>query len=283
LVARFKVERVSGTRVSELYTASKVRLRLRNRNPGALNWLFVPGGPGIGADSLEELVAAVALPGRSWLVDLPGDGSNLVDGDPFLHWPLVLLEAAQALPDPVFVGHSTGGMYILSVSELEHHLKGLVLISTAPDARWFSNYLSMASENPLPAMQRAQLAFNKNKTNETLRDLAVTSTPWNFSADALHLGETLLARMPYNLAAVEWSDQHFDHTYELKWWPKELPTLILSGSHDRIVEQRYWDDTRFAGENVVWRTIENAGHFPWIEQPDAVRRAFAAFVPNFGA
>jgi pimeloyl-ACP methyl ester carboxylesterase len=268
---------------SDFFTQSKVRLRLRTQNPGVLNWLFLPGGPGIGAESLEELVQSAALPGRSWLVDLPGDGSNFVEGDPFRQWPWVLLEAARALPDPVFVGHSTGAMYLLSVPELEPHIRGLVLISGAPDARWYSHYLRMATENPLPALQMANHAFNANKSNETLRDLAVASAPWNFSADALLLGEALLARMPYNLAAVEWSDRHFDHTYELKWWPTDLPTLILSGSHDRIVEQSFWDDARFAGENVIWLTIEDGGHFPWIEQPIAVREAFAAFVAKLDA
>ncbi len=268
---------------AEFVTKSKVRLRQRGQNPGVLNWLFLPGGPGIGAESLEELVQAADLPGRSWLVDLPGDGSNLVEGDPFRQWPRVLLEAAQALPDPVFVGHSTGAMYLLSVPELEHHVKGLVLISSAPDARWYSRYLRMVSENPLPAMQMANLAFNANKSNETLRDLAVASAPWNFSADARVRGESLLARMPYNLAAVEWSDRHFDHDYESKWWPTDLPTLILSGSHDRIVEQSFWDNARFAGENVLWLTIEGGGHFPWIEQPIAVRKAFTAFVARLDA
>ncbi len=106
--------------VSEFFTRSKVRLRLRSQNPGVLNWLFLPGGPGIGAESLEDLVQAVAPPGQAWLVDLPGDGSNPRDGDPFRHWPGILLEAAQALPDAVFVGHSTGAMYLLSVPDLEH-------------------------------------------------------------------------------------------------------------------------------------------------------------------
>ena len=265
-------------RPTEFFTESKVRLRLHSQHPGARDWLFLPGGPGIGAESLEDLVQAVALPGRCWLVDLPGDGSNLVDGNPFRHWPEVLLEAPRALPGAVFVGHSTGAMYLLSVPDLRHHLSGLVLISTAPDARWYSHYLRMTVENPLPAMQIATQAFYAHKSNETLRDLAVASAPWNFTAKALPLGEALLARMPYNLAAVEWSDQHFDHTYELKWWPKALPTLILSGSHDRIVNQSFWDDRRFAGGNVMRLTIEDAGHFPWIEQPMAVRAAFARFI-----
>lgn len=251
--------------------------------PGVFNWLFLPGGPGIGSESLEDLVRTVALPGRSWLVDLPGDGSNLVDADPFRRWPSVLLEAPEALPDTVFVGHSTGAMYLLSVPELEERLRGLVLISSVPDARWHSRYLRTTAENPLVAMQAANRAFEADRNNETLRDLAVASAPWNFSGDALHLGEALLARMPYNLAAVEWSDSHFDHTYALKWWPKKLPTLIVSGSHDRIVAQDFWDDGRFAGRNVARVSIKNAGHFPWIEQPDAVREAFAMFVDQLSA
>lgn len=281
--SRSLIGSVKITDLSEFFTASMVRLRPGLEKPGTLNWLFLPGGPGIGSESLEELVRTVALPGRSWLVDLPGDGSNLVDGDPFRRWPSVLLEAAEALPDTVFVGHSTGAMYLLSVPELEERLRGLVLISSAPDARWYSRYLRMAAENPLVAMQAANRAFEAGRNNETLRDLAVASAPWNFSGDALHLGEALLARMPYNLAAVEWSDSHFDHSYALKWWPKELPTLIVSGSRDRIVAQDFWDDARFAGSNVARATIENAGHFPWIEQPDAVREAFAAFVGQLGS
>jgi pimeloyl-ACP methyl ester carboxylesterase len=233
--------------LSEFFTKSKVRLRQRSQNPGVLNWLFLPGGPGIGAESLEELVETAALPGRSWLVDLPGDGSNLVENDPFRQWPWVLL------------------------------------ISSAPDARWYSHYLRMTTQNPLPAMQTATQAFNANKSNETLRDLAVASAPWNFCTDALPLGEALLARMPYNLAAVEWSDRHFDHTFELKWWPTDLPTLILSGSQDRIVEQSFWDNARFEGKNVMWLTVEDGGHFPWIEKPIAVRKAFAAFVAKLDA
>lgn len=99
-------------------------------------------------------------------------------------------------------------MYLLSVPDLERSLSGLVLISSAPDARWHSRYLRMTSENPLTAMHMATHALHAHKSNETLRDRAVASAPWNLIAAALLLGEALLARMPYDLAAVEWSDQH---------------------------------------------------------------------------
>ena len=108
--------------MQERWTVSGVRLREAAVRPGRWNWLFVPGGPGLGSQSLAGLVRAVALPGRSWLVDLPGDGSNRHPpgalADPFAQWPGVLAEAADGLDDVVLVGHSTGAMFALSVPEL---------------------------------------------------------------------------------------------------------------------------------------------------------------------
>jgi pimeloyl-ACP methyl ester carboxylesterase len=54
-----------------------------------------------------------------------------------------------------------------------------------------------------------------------------------------------------------------------------LPTLIVSGAADRIVIQSLWQANRFQADNVIWRVIADAGHFPWIEEPVAVRDAFA--------
>lgn len=263
----------------ELFTASGVRLRQRVQRPGGLNWLFLPGGPGIGSESLHELVDALDVPGSLWLVDLPGDGSNVALPEPsegyYQMWPKVLLEAAQALPNCVYVGHSTGGMYLLSVPELEEHLRGLVLISTAPDAGWHPRFVEMTLQNPLPEVESAGRAFEEERTNERLRDVAVASAPWNFTEESVDVGRELLGRMPYNFAAVDWSDRHFDHTYVARWWPASLPTLILSGSRDRIVDQALWEDPRFQGQNVLHRTLAGGAHFLWIEKPEAVREAFA--------
>jgi pimeloyl-ACP methyl ester carboxylesterase len=265
----------------ERWTPSGVRLRLRRQQPGDHDWLFLPGGPGIGSESLHELADAIEVPGRSWMVDLPGDGSNVnapgAGDDPFARWPRVVLEAAQAVERPVFVGHSTGGEYLLSTPELEPLLAGLVLISTAPDARWMPVFEAMCARHPLPAVTEATERYTADPTDANLADIAVASAEWNFAAGHVDTGRELLARMPYNGAAVAWSDAHFDRTYTLAWWPRTLPTLILSGGDDRIVTQELWNDPRFAGEHVVRRTIPGGGHFLWIERSDAVRDAFRDF------
>jgi pimeloyl-ACP methyl ester carboxylesterase len=262
--------------VDERFTTSGVRLRERTRRPGDLDWLFLPGGPGIGSESLHELVDELDVPGRSWMVDLPGDGSNRTEAeDPYASWPGVLIEAALAVERPVYAGHSTGGMYLLSVPELESRLAGLALVSTAPDASWLPAFVAMTEAHPLPAVDAANARFEADPTDAKLGAIAVASAPWNFTPAGLEAGENLLARMPYNRAAVEWSAEHFDDTYRSTWWPSSLPTLILSGGADRIVTQTLWDDERFTGEHVIHRTVHGAGHFPWIERPEEVAAAFA--------
>jgi pimeloyl-ACP methyl ester carboxylesterase len=127
---------------------------------------------------------------------------------------------------------------------------------------------------PLEAVQRAERAHELQPGNDTLRDIAVASAPWNFTSAGIDTGTELLGRMPYNLAAVEWSARSFDTTYRASWWPSELPTLIVSGDEDRIVVQHLWDDARFAGPHVLHRHIPEAAHWPWIENPAAVAAAF---------
>ena len=265
-------------RPEEFFTPSGVRLLRRAERPGDLSWLFLSGGPGIGSESLEGLMDALDVPGTLWGVDLPGDGSNVsppgCPDDPFSVWPCALLEAARAVPNPVFVGHSTGGMYLLSCPKLEPLLVGMALVSTAPDASWHPRFLAMTERHPLPEVDAAYARYEAERTPERLRDVAVASAEWNFAPSCVDVGRELLARMPYRPEAVDWSDAHFDHVYSARWWPSTLPTLVLSGSDDRIVDQSQWDSPVYAAENVQRRAVEGGAHFPWVEEPQWVRKAF---------
>lgn len=266
------------------YTPSGVRMRRHSARPGPLNWLLLPGGPGIGSESLQELADALDVPGTVWLIDLPGDGSNTdaMGADPFAAWPQVLLEAAQAVPDAVFAGHSTGGMYLLATPALKDHVRGLALLDTAPDCSWHAEYVAMTRQHPLPGFDAAAAAYGSEPSIDNLRALAVASAEWNFTRAGLAAGRDLLARMPYNSAAVEWSDANFDHSYRAQWWPSDIPILRLWGDSDRIVSQRAWQNPRFDTANMIAREIRGAGHFPWIENPQAVVAAFRDLAVRLG-
>ncbi len=261
------------------FTASGVRLREWKSRPGPLNWLLLPGGPGIGSESLEELADAMMVAGTIWLVDLPQDGSNQnppgLAREPFSDWPGVLVEAADAVSNPVMVGHSTGGMYLLATPDLEDRICGLALLDTAPDCSWFAHFERMTRFNPLPAVESAAARYVADKSDANIAAMAVASAEWNFTPEGVERGRELLARMPYSAASIEWSDMNFDHVYRAAWWPKSLPTLILAGAQDRIVWQGGWNDPWFREPHVIHRVATNAGHFPWIENSQAVADALA--------
>lgn len=267
------------------YTPSGVRMRRHSASAGPLNWLLLPGGPGIGSESLHELADAMQVPGTIWLVDLPGDGSNTHHAldDVYALWPEVLVEAAEAVPEAVFLGHSTGGMYLLATPRLRGRVRGLCLLDTAPDCRWHAHYVAMTQADPLPLFEQAAQAYARDKSIANLTTLAVTSAEWNFQPHALAAGRALLARMPYNIAAVEWSDAYFDHIYQAAWWPTDIPVLRLWGECDRIVAQHGWAASRYASTNVLACGIPDAGHFPWIDNPAAVTAAFAQFAQRLAA
>src|SRR5215217_5225721 len=218
------------------FTPSGVRLRRHSSRPGDLNWLLLPGGPGIGSESLQELADAIDVPGAVWLVDLPGDGSNL---------------APPGAPANVF--------------------------EAWPHAAWHARFVEMTQRCPLPEVDAAAAAYEADRRDANIAAITVSSAPWNFAPAGLEAGRALLGRMPYNGAAIDWSEAEFDHVYAARWWPKDMPVLRLAGDDDRIVWQGGWDTARYQTPNVIDRAIAGGGHFPWIENPMAVRAAFAEF------
>jgi pimeloyl-ACP methyl ester carboxylesterase len=85
--------------------------------------------------------------------------------------------------------------------------------------------------------------------------------------------------LAYCHEATAWAEAHFDETYRARWTPGARPALVLGGEQDHVVDQSLWRaDASYGRPQVLQRTIAGAGHFPWIENPAAVRDAFADFV-----
>ncbi len=176
------------------------------------------------------------------------------------------------------VGHSTGGMFVLSVPELREHLAGVVLIGSAPHAEWRKRFFEFVERNPIPAVEQAAELYDQQPDDVRLRNLTLAAAPWNFTGEGLSAGRKILADLPYNRDAVLWAEENFDDVYRARWTPVDVPALIISGEHDKVVDQSLWREAPgFDGPNVLHRTISDAGHFPWVENPDGVSAAFTNF------
>jgi pimeloyl-ACP methyl ester carboxylesterase len=266
---------------SILSTTSGARLKLVLRSEEMnFNWLFLPGGPGLGSESLLPLVDILKLPGNFWLMDLPGDGSNTSSDNlaSFSKWPIALIEAVNQFDQVILVAHSTGGMYSLSLPELEGLLEGLVLLDSAPNAKWQASFAEVIREFPIPGLDVLQEKYEKTPNNQTLKEVTLASAPYLFTKKGQASGIKSLHALPYNYETCQWSERHFDRTYQAKWIPQAIPTLILAGEKDLITPLKLFQhDKRFNRENIIFKSIEGAGHFPWIENPKEVAKEFAAY------
>jgi len=59
-----------------------------------------------------------------------------------------------------------------------------------------------------------------------------------------------------------------------------VPTLVLWGAADRVTKLEYGRSYAAAIPGARFETIEGAGHFPHLEQPQAFSRAVSGFLDS---
>jgi len=185
--------------MNDWYSNFGYRARLINALPGkAFNWLFLPGGPGLGSEAFGDLADNLALPGKSWYVDYPGDGSNHKDKVDYQKWSEGLLDLVSKFTNVIIVAHSFSGMFVLSQAAIEEKLTALLLINTAPDASWSQQIPQQVALHNLPDLSQQQLIYQKNPSNAAFKQLCQHSAIYFFSKHALKKGQRLLQDLPYS-------------------------------------------------------------------------------------
>lgn len=166
-------------------------------------------------------------------------------------------------------------MFLLTLPELEQKIRGLVLMDSAPNNTWIEKFAAKVGYLSTPEEQR----YQKSPSNKTLKQFVLAGAPLMFTPEYITKGRKSLESLPYNQQAIRWAQSHFDPIYSAKWVPKDIPTLIVSGSEDLPTPLALFSEKReFLRKNILMREIRNAGHFPWIENPQAVISAFEDYI-----
>ena len=261
-----------------IFTKSNARLKLlRADSSNKYNWLFVPGGPGLGSESLDDLTQILQLPGAIWHMDFPGDGSNITDKD-FSYWQEALIEATNELNNLILIAHSSGGMFSLATPELENNLTGLILMDSAPNKGWQKYFIEYVKAHPLAEADKLQKLYEDNPSNDLLKQLTIACAPYFSTEKSLDKIITMMASLPFNYKSHLWAEKNFDQTYNASWVPQSLPTMIFAGDQDHITPLKlFYESNKFQRNNIVIREIKNASHFPWMDNPDEVKRIFTEY------
>jgi proline iminopeptidase len=187
------------------------------------------------------------------------------------------------------LGHSWGGMLAMAYAAAHpDHVDRLILVGsggpTLEFAQRFGDNIEARLRPEDVELRQYWLAAAKNgvdsgkASTEALRAIlpgyffdryAGLAFARDFTAGHLHpeVNEQLFADMR----------KHYDSREGLK--NLKRPVLIVQGHQDPIGDKTAEDIRALvAGSRLVY--IHRSGHFPWIEQPEAFRKAIADFLPT---
>ena len=232
-------------------------------------------------------IGALSRSHEVWTLDLPGSGySEKPATFPYTHRSYAEFVrdfmAAMRIPKAVVAGQSLGGTVALEFAlDFPERTAGLVLI----DAGGYSRGVTLGPLNPLVHESTNAILMSFSSYPASVKALFpyLYHDPAPFARNsALVAGICDINRTPNARAAFYWMQRalHFDFAIPDVTRIKSVavPTLIVWGRDDRIVDvrtaMRFQSD--IAGSQVV--VIDDAGHSVHEEKPDAVNRAIASFL-----
>lgn len=258
--------------------------KLKEDNVYKLNWLFLPGGPGMGANYLIDFVSKLDLQGSLFIADFPGDGDNhSTEEIHYEGWKAGLIEVVNSLSPCILVTHSFSGMFALTIDSLEELLAGLVIINSAPDNSWRGLIEETVVKYELPNIAEDTKKLYENQTNDQLKLFFYATIPYLFCEHEVLEGEQLLEISSYNIKTRIWGDQEFHNSYKYSWIPKELPMLIIGSHDDKLLPIKlFLENTEWSQPHPNINIIElhNTGHFPWLSCFDQIHHALLGLAEN---
>jgi pimeloyl-ACP methyl ester carboxylesterase len=226
--------------------------------------LFLHGGhPSGRLDPQARLVEALADNFRFIAPTHPGFGitaapPQLTTVDDLAYLYLDLLDALD-LRDVVLVGASLGGWIAAEMAvKTTERISQLVLIDSVGIKVGDREARDIADIYAITDRQLAEIAY---------------ADPQKMARDTKSLPEqelTLMARSRESTGRYAWSPYMHNPKLKARLHRIGIPALVLWGEADRIVAPEYGRSFAAALPNARFAVIESAGHFPHLEQPNAV-------------
>lgn len=249
-------------------------LDLHSDQPGKEQWLFLPGGPGLSGAYLKPLAECMSLPGKSFISEYPGCGTHPVDYQGLGQWRLALLNTLQQLGSVGIVAHSFSGMFILKYPEFSPFISKLIIVNSAP----FFDLQKQASaikQKGMRSLARIVAPFMRKPSNQSFAGYLMALAPY-FAQSSQSIQEILSLGPCQVRPFVDAFESFFKH-FRFQWVP-ECATLTIGGENDTYVPARWFTECdAFHISHIQHEVIPHAGHFCWLDAPEAVN----ALVANF--
>ena len=254
-------------------TIHGVALEMIERGKGRPLLFLHHGHPSGRLDPASPVLEALSEHAHVIAPTHPGFGSaaaprTLTTVDDLAYLYLDLLETLN-LRDAVVVGVSLGG--------------------------WIAAEMAVKSTERIGALVLANAVGIKPGDRET-RDIAdiyaitdkqlaelVWANPARMASNPKLLPESdliAMARSRESTGRYGWSPYMHDPKLKQRLHRIRIPTLVLWGEADRVAKPEYGQNYAAAIEGARFETIEGAGHFPHLEQPQAFAHMVAGFIDS---
>ena len=217
--------------------------------------------------SLQQLASRYTV----WAPTHPGFGMTqappkLTTIDDLAYLYLDLMEEMD-LRDCIVVGASLGGWIAAEMAvKTTERISHLVLVDSVGIKAGGRESRDIADIYAVTDRQLAELVYADAKS--MARDVK-----------ALPESElTLMARSREATGRYAWTPYMHDPKLKGRLHRIRIPTLVLWGAADRVAGPDYGRALAAAIPGAQFEIIEGAGHFPHLEQPDALARRIANFV-----
>lgn len=187
------------------------------------------------------------------------------------------------------MGHSKGGALVLQYAyNYKDHAKGLILLDASmgvnmPNEKRQKIVISKQNE---PWFQKASGYFSREpKDEEDWKTGIQAVTPMFFySTEGFEKSKEIIKTSSLSYHAFQGQKYWWD--CETKMLPKlkdiQVPTLIVVGQGDFICGLYTSEYAHRKIPNSKLLVIEEAGHFPWMEQPKEFFTGLKEFLPHLG-
>jgi proline iminopeptidase len=262
--------------------------------PGSPRLLVVHGGPGAQHDYLLPQMLELAKHHELIFYDQRGGGRSKTDDRSPITWrthvdDLARIVEALALPRPAIVGYSWGALLaMLYAIDAAHHRVAhapgtLVLLDPAPVTRAFRREFEQefARRQADPALERlrAELAASglRERDADAYRHRMFELGVAGYFAHPEAARELTAFRVTGRVQQSVWESLgDFDLLAPGQLDAVHVPSLVVHGRQDPIPLESSSAAAHALGAQFV--VLENCGHVPYVEQPEALFATVEAFL-----
>lgn len=183
----------------------------------------------------------------------------------------------------VLLGHSFGGTLALEYIRKfgEKNLLALVAISWNYSTRLQFKFMRLGrGHNKSPHQQELPLDYD----DAQYRQDALSALPFYFTKNWRDEGARIFKAMRFDAGQAQKIRLEFLNRYHGTDTLKRLtlPTLCLYGGRDKIITPAYIRHGLSLNPKIIGKKVSHAGHFPFVENADAVNSNIKKFLLGLG-